>query len=403
MSITRNSFRRSAAWLAATAFTVGAVLPALSPHTALAAQVQDRSITMSNATPAATAVTYKVSFEVQTAGVIEAVNVDFCGGASDTPIISDPNCSLPSGMSLGGVGFANIVGLDTTNGTWAVDVINSSHTVRLYNAGATASIAANTVVTFELTGITNPNNAATAATFYGRILTYGDDTVAASYTSSAPGAYVDYGGIALSTSTPIQVTAKVMESLTFCVSDSTITDCTSGLVAPSVNLGSAVGSNFVLKPDAVYGDGVFTQLSTNALHGAIVSVKTTSSATCAGLSSDNGATCTSIPAVASGATTPTAITAGTAAFGMCVVAGGSTTVNAPYNGSNCAAANGTTLWGMDDSSATEATSTYGSPLFHTTAAVNQGNNGLKYGATASLTTPAGIYTTTQSLIATSTF
>ena len=402
MSITRNSFRRSAAWLAATAFTVGAVLPALSPHTALAAQVQDRSITMSNATPAATAVTYKVSFEVQTAGVIEAVNVDFCDNAG-SPLIGDSNCSLPSGMSLGGVGFANIVGLDTTNGTWAVDVINSSHTVRLYNAGATASIAANTVVTFELTGITNPNNAATAATFYGRILTYGDDTVAASYTSSAPGAYVDYGGIALSTSTPIQVTAKVMESLTFCVSDSTITDCTSGLVAPSVNLGSAVGSNFVLKPDAVYGDGVFTQLSTNALHGAIVSVKTTSSATCAGLSSDNGATCTSIPAVASGATTPTAITAGTAAFGMCVVAGGSTTVNAPYNGSNCAAANGTTLWGMDDSSATEATSTYGSPLFHTTAAVNQENNGLKYGATASLTTPAGIYTTTQSLIATSTF
>ena len=215
MHINYKQLRRPAAALTALALVVGTAAPAFLGAVVSAAQVQDRSITMSNATPAATAVTYKVSFEVQTAGVIEAVNVDFCGGASDTPIISDPNCSLPSGMSLGGVGFANIVGLDTTNGTWAVDVINSSHTVRLYNAGATASIAANTVVTFELTGITNPNNAATAATFYGRILTYGDDTVAASYTSSAPGAYVDYGGIALSTSTPIQVTAKVMESLTF--------------------------------------------------------------------------------------------------------------------------------------------------------------------------------------------
>jgi hypothetical protein len=391
----KSTFARPLYGLAAVALLVAAVAPTLFSRNVEAAQVTTRSVKMSNATPGATGVKYTVSFVVGTIGNIQGVNVDFCGGnASDTPIIGDSNCTIPTGMSLAGVTVTSpTTGLNPTTG-WTASVINSSHTASITNASG-ASVSNGATVTFELNGITNPTATAVPGslkTFYARITTFATSAAAGSYTSGTPGSYVDYGGAALSVASSVQITAKVMETLTFCVSGSSITSCSSGLTTPSVDLGATVGSNVILDSNAVYTANAYTQTSTNASGGAIVRLKTTSSTTCAGLSRDSGATCTFIPAV--GGTTA-AITAGTAAFGMCVTPGtANTTATSPYNHVSC------TQYGMDN---TAATGTYGSQIYSSTGPLNQENDTLKYAATASNTTPAGIYTSTQSLIATGTF
>jgi hypothetical protein len=398
MKVTSTLINRPTALVAAAGLLLTAIAPVFSMSMVHAdpGQVQTRSIQMSNSATSATGVKYTVSFKVATTGVIQGVDVDFCGGnASDTPIIGDSNCTIPTGMSLSGVTATSpVTGLSPTTG-WTAAVVNSAHTAALTNASG-ASVSSGATVTFELNGITNPS---AAGTFYARITTFATSGAASSYTSATPGAYVDYGGVALSTASPISVTAKVMETLTFCVSGSAIaTDCSGSLTTPALTIGKTVGSNIILDSAAVYTANAYTQTSTNALGGVTVRLKTTGSATCAGLSSDGGSTCTKIPAVASGATTPQAITPGTAAFGMCVTPGSAgTTAAAPYNNVGC------TSYGMDDSSATKTTSTYGSPIFSSASAVNKENDTLKYAATASLTTPAGIYSTNQALIATGTF
>jgi hypothetical protein len=401
LQIKLQALRRPVLTMVAFVLTMSGILPALLLGTASAvAQVQSRSIKLSDSRPSATAVKYTVQFNVATTGTIQGVDVDFCGGgASDTPIIGDSNCSIPTGMSLTGVAVTSpVTGLSPTTG-WTASVINSSHTVEISNASG-ASVSSGATVTFELTGITNPSAtliSPNSSTFYARILTFTTPALAAAYTSGTPGTYVDYGGAAISIAQAVNITAKVMETLTFCVSGSSITNCGT-TTAPNVNLGAAVGSNFVLDSAAVYTANAFTQTSTNAVGGVAVRLKTTSSTTCAGLSSDSGATCAKIPAVASGATTPTTITAGTAAFGMCVTPGtANTTATVPYNSAGC------TQYGMDDTSATKTWSTYGSQIFSSSGPVSQENDTLKYAATASATTPAGIYTSTQSVIATGTF
>ena len=150
-----------AAALALVVISSAAMLaPALIGHAAAVGQVTTRSIKMSDSTPGATNVKYTVSFTIATTGVVKAVDVDFCGGgASDTPIIGDSNCSIPTGMSLAGVAVTSpVTGLSPTTG-WTASVVNSSHTVDISNASG-ASITAPATVTFELTGITNPTSTA---------------------------------------------------------------------------------------------------------------------------------------------------------------------------------------------------------------------------------------------------
>jgi hypothetical protein len=52
---------------------------------------------------------------------------------------------------------------------------------------------------------------------------------------------------------------------------------------------------------------------------------------------------------------------------------------------------------------TNVTSTYGDQIFSETAAVNNEANRLTFAATAGNTTPAGVYTVGEQLIATGTF
>ena len=77
-------------------YIVAALLVAFSvfvPMLASAAQVTERSITLSSATKGATAVTYSLEFTTPTAGA-QAIVVDFC---SNSPIVG-ATCTAPAGI-----------------------------------------------------------------------------------------------------------------------------------------------------------------------------------------------------------------------------------------------------------------------------------------------------------------
>jgi hypothetical protein len=366
---------------------IAGLLPVFA-QSASAALITSRSIEMSNSTPAATGVTYTLTFTPITAETTTgAIIVDFC---SDTPIIGATCAFTPTSVPT-------VSSATSSAGTISYPGSNG-HTIEVTGLTWTTS-----PFTITFTNVTNPS---TTASFYARVLTYSTTANANGYVpatttggATTTGTYVDSGGVALSTAQVINITAKVMEQLTFCVSGTTISTCAS-TTTPNVALGH--GTPVVLDSLGVYTADAYTQTSTNAGTGVTVRMKDTSSTTCGGLSSNGGTSC-GIPASnTTGPDTAQTMTAGTAAFGMCVLAASAnTTAVAPYNGASCNTSG--TTYGMDDYSATDVRTTYGSSIITSSGPLNAENDTLDFAATASLTTPAGAYAATEDLICTGVF
>lgn len=382
-------------------------MPALviASPTAGAAQLASRSVTLSDSSPSGAAgapatgvgsgtnVTYQFSFT--TSASAESLVIDFCG---DTPLVGD-SCAAPTGFDASGATVSTVTSGGNIGG-WTLSA-STSH-LELDGTSATAATAGAQV--FNINGITNPSTVSQG--FYARVTTYAGTTAAAAgYTGPAtPGTYVDYGGLAISTSNVIEITARVMESLQFCVSGVAPTANCGGTTLPDIILGH--GPKDVLNASAVDTNQVYSQLSTNALHGAVIKAHLNNA--CGGLSRDGGTTC-DIPAVNSGASTPAAITAGTAAFGMMVQNGtggtGTITADPNYNDGTDTTCDDTAFFGMDTTSTggNNVVGTFGDLAASSTTAVNNVNNLFCFGATASNITPAGLYSADISLIATGTF
>lgn len=359
---------------------VFALVSVLIPSNALAAgQVTSRSITMSSSNASDTGVSYQIGFTTASTSTIKGIVVDFC---STSPIISD-TCTAPSGFTVG-TPTVTTSGAPNTGltGSWTAGSLNSGRTLTLINASG-GSISSGTSVIFTLSTVTNPS---TTGSFYARILDYTTTAGATSYTDTVPGTYVDYGGIALSTAAVINITAKVQESLTFCVYHSACGDST------SLNLGQTVGSQVILDNNAVYTAQDKFSVATNAQHGVVVNMK--------------GDTLKfSTFSINPAGTTAIAFVAGTEDFGMCVSPGAGVTAIAPYLDSTatCATPGGTTKYGLDVTSGTNITSTYGQQIATLAGPSNTTVSTTTFAATASLTTTAGIYTAAEQLIATATF
>lgn len=354
---------------------VAVLIPALT-QTVSAAQLTSRSMQMSSSAASATGVSYLTSFT--TAGSAQSLVIDFC---SQSPIIGD-TCTTPTGFTAAS---ATVTG--SGMGGWTITP--SAGKIQLVGGAAIGAGAQS----FTLQNITNPS---TNGSFYARIYTYAG--ASPSWVSATnPGTYVDHGGIALSVANTISITARVQETLTFCVSGSAPTAGCGGVTTPAVTLGhgsptpvldaATVDTNASTTP-------TYTQISTNASAGAIINMK--NSNTCGGLSSDSGATCAIGPA--NGGTAVGPIVAGDGEFGLNVGAGsGGTGTVTPDT--NYAGAGNYGMW----TGAGGVTSTYGDTIAACTAPVSNVNNQLTFAATAANTTPAGIYTATMTLIATGTF
>ena len=390
------SDRRFLSAVASIGLLLGMIAPALVTSFASAAEITTRSVDMSSSAISATSVSYTVDFTPVTtaAGYV----IDFC---DNTPLVGN-SCTKPPGMSLTGVGT-------DTPSTTAVPLTTSGEEGALVTTALTAGDA-NSV---ELTGITNPNYQTSSAAddgFYARIVTYatGNMPTASAATNSTPGTLADSGGVALSTTSAFEAEGSVLETMTFCVSgtDTSVSadpNCTGTLSTPTLNLGTNDGGTYVLSNNASSPSTgtVYTQLSTNAVGGAVVSLK--SSATgCGGLINVESDTDCIAP-LASGFST------GVAGFGL--ETGESTATPTTSDTSATGVIDPET--GYSDSAyhlayasnnTTGVTSPYGSPILDSNGApINDENMPVVFGAASNANTPAGNYQATLNMVADGSF
>jgi hypothetical protein len=195
---------------------VVAGLPILQSRASAAAQFSTRSIQMSDSNASGTSivsgvgsgtnVTYRVSF-TPIAGVAESMVIDFC---TQNPIIGD-TCTAPTGMTAA-TGLSNVSG--TAGGTGWTLTASAGRAKIASDANPAHDIVGSTPQIFDLTGITNPS---TVGTFYARMYTFANNSWGTYSSATSVGNFVDYGGVALSITNVITITARVQEQLTFCV------------------------------------------------------------------------------------------------------------------------------------------------------------------------------------------
>ena len=428
MSITRNSFKRPAALFAAAAILVGAAAPALLfGSSASAGQVTSRQIKLSDSAPSSnstfasgvgsgTNVSYEVKFTAATATNIGGIVVDICG---NTPLVGDTSCTYPAGFDWGGATPTVTVNAGLA-GTWtaagAAGGSGGAQTQVLQLSNSTPETPS-APIRFTVTGVTNPNATNLASghySFYARIITFdtaGNMTSQYTTTGAARAASfandVDYGGVALSVQNAIQITARVMETMSFCTSAAVMTAGCTGATTPSIEIGENVNGTIVLD-NTLATTPAYSQVSTNATSGYAIYMKARYA--CGGLSKDSGTTC-EIPAVNSGGSAAAAIADGDGEFGAQV---GNGTADSGGSGTNTAVARWAQTGSnflMDTTTASDGVDdTYGSLVvdsFSESPVANRQaasvNNTYTFGAAAASTTPAGIYTQAFVLVAVGVF
>ena len=371
-------------------YVVAALLVAFSvlvPALASAAQLTNRSIEMSTSTKGATA-NYNIQFTATT-GAGSAV-IDFC---DNSPLLGQ-SCNTTGALAGFSLTSATVGGGFTKDAT--------STATKLVVTGTISS----GTVTIPVTNVTNPS---AAGSIYARIVTY-SGTDATTYTSTAPGAHADDGSVALSITEGIAVSGDVLETLSFCVSATDPTANCGGTTSPTLKLGETSGGVTALQAGTVSSGSLYTQISTNAVNGAVVRLKSNAS-DCGGLvragATSNAAGCGILPALNTDVTA-----SGGAKFGVktntAAAASGATNANgvlqpfdtggSPYYGNSAYALR------YVAGNASGVTSVYGDEFLDTNnAPVNNQNMKLDFGATISNDTPAGSYSAGLSLIATGKF
>jgi hypothetical protein len=368
--------RRAGFMVAAAAVLLGSIMPALVS----AAQVTERSVELSSSSANAASAVYRVNFTPTQADPTGAVVLDFC---ENSPVLGEA-CTAPTGFNASSA---------TISGGFTLGALATTAANKVMVTGAITTSATSIV----LTGVHNPTN---AGTIYARVLTYADSAVAEDYVSATPGVHLDDGGVALAITPTIGVSGAVLESMLFCVSGGAITaNCGGTLTAPTLKLGEDNGGVIALNADDVYTGVINTQISTNAVSGAVVSLRS-SAVGCGGLiNSSNPAGCFIAPALQTG------ITASQAKFGVKTGADNVDGTNGTVRAIPTSGYNSSTFalnWVSGD--ATGVTSTYGDPILDTDSGpANNRDMPLTFGASVSNQTPAGSYSADLSLIATGKF
>lgn len=382
--MTFKSKARRAGWLLVVAAFAFGILSAVRPTPVGAyGLLSSRYIRMSSSEVGATNTIYSVGFTTVTAGqTVGSVLIRFC---SNNPIIGDA-CTAPTGFNTndGTLSINNITGNITGLSVASASDANNLLLVR------TPGAVANGAVTFDLgngttNGITNPTTP-TNTTFFARIMLFSGNTNAlpADITTDDNNAS-DAGGVALSTANVLNVTAKVQETLTFCVF--TGVNCAAG--GTEVGLGDS--NNVLISTSTVYlNSNPKFDLASNALGGVIVRLKgdtlTSGSFTISAIGDNSGACVADSTATSS------------EQFGVRVVTYGTGQV-APA----AAADDFGCLAGNHKFNTTFTNTTYGQPFVRTTGATDVSTTNFELAAKAASTTEAGVYTSKLQLIATATY
>lgn len=447
--------RRVSALIAATVLLLGVCIPLLTPKDARAAQLQTRSLTISSS--ANGTITTNISGVAAAAGSggngqktselfswldtnssIGSILIQFC----DDPIPQDA-C-----LTGGTMASSNIAGFDAShittiqsqnwNSTWSIDSTTNltsggsggahdcQNTVgpavgrqncialtRTATADGSSPTLQTTARTLKFGGtgtdyITNPS--ADNRPFYARISTYSDSAF-------TPANEVDYGTVVGSTAQQIDITSKVKEVLNFSVSPiatqapgqscTPLTDNPGPTPAPGALNPPLGDTNGVLSFTTPYDAHSYFRLSSNAVNGISIYYS--------GDTLKNGTNQINPVGLTATASTP-----GTSQFGLALdssdTQGGNgyslsvltpiTALTSP-NGTDYSSGNGTlgTVGSPGSSKYGFNTASVTTPeiIAKSTTPVGCETGSVRYIGNISTSTPAGIYTTTITYIATGTY
>jgi hypothetical protein len=440
----RRTSQRSVSVFIALLAVVAALAPLLISPEASAAQILNRSLSISSAVPGATSVSYTVGdatngFKFGSSHIVKGMKFQVCTTAVGT-------CTAPSGFSWASSGGYTLTNWqdataftkDTTN-TNDCDGTSTS-ILCLSRSGASTPENTSSNHRIVVTGVVNPDNTNCTSnpncSFFVRMTTYTNATYIV-------GTITDTGTVASSTTQTLTVNAAVAEVLNFCVGSTTVNDATSSVGSDcaavsgtSLNIGTLdTGSTNVSPVNTNGGDnknGV-AMIRTNAASGAVVSYDSIqqSGTNQLGTLRISGASCNASSATLTDqciraiGTTQSTIAAGTENFGMtvgaincgsvssytCTFSAG--TYNLVRDGSYDG--NGTNTY-TTDSGAVGGTTNQGyawddggtsriiaSSASSTTKVIDDEAMILKFAATPSITTPFGLYAAQADFIAVPTY
>lgn len=376
-----NLTSKSFAWWQVAVLLLSALMPTLLAfQPAQAASLANRELRLSSSANGTLAdgqnVTYEWHFDYTSTSNVGSVQFEYC---SNSPLIGDA-CTAPTGFDAD-----DATGLTLSNQTnetgFSIDTAASDVNTTCLTRTAEA-VTAGADSEYEFTSVDNPENANT--TFYGRIRTF--------ISIDCTGAETDSGGVAVSTTAQLVVTARVQENIVFCIY--TGANCAAGGTA--VTLGDT--TNGVLSDTQDYHDPTADfDVRTNGQGGVVVRMKGSTLTSGANTISAIGATAT--------VSTP-----GSEQFGLCVAtSGGSVASLEPYTGingaDNCAddLTDGTYDDNADFAFDTAAMGTFGDDIASSSSTSNTTVGTLNFLGNIAITTESGIYTTTLTFIATATY
>ena len=438
-----------------------ALLPLWAPKDVNAAQISERSLSISSGQPGATNVTYTFTFKLPSTSPVQGLKFIACDLAVSTYPGNTSGCTPPTGFNAAGGGFQNAA-FGSMGGPWqgaanftvdntgANDCVPSAvnHNIICATRSDATNQTANTSRSISFTTIKNPtaNNYA----FYVGIYTYS--------TTNYVSPQTDFGATATAVTQALTTNAAVAEILNFCVGSTSVddvstlvaTDCAGAGGTPvtgtSVNLGTLDTSTINMTPwntNCTQADcnlNAVAMVRSNAGNGTTVAYDAIqqsgtehkgtlriSGATCddpsgldavsGGLIGTNDQTDPCINAVGS---TQAVLTAGVENFGM-TIAGinyGSTTsytcqyTTTPAGGDTCNLKPLTNYLGQGGSGTEDYGTGNGFAWDETGSAVNIASSGtstvkqiddesliIKYAATPQITTPFGPYQAQTDFIA----
>lgn len=244
---------RLARLLLCIAFIAATVSVVFQGRPVYAAQITERSLTLeAGATDGASmpggVVKHKFSFKLPTGGNVGSIKFEYC----TTPTFAV--CVTPTGLVTTSATLSDqtgATGFTLNNGTNGAPYITRT----------AAGISADTIVTYELSSVTNPT--ATNYSFFVRISTF--------TSTDTTGSPIDTGSVTASTATPIQLTGIMPESIIFCTG-TTISKNGGGIPDCTTAVGGNISFNQLFSPVDTATATSQMAASTNAIGGYSITV-----------------------------------------------------------------------------------------------------------------------------------
>lgn len=392
--------KRASNATAALALTLASLTPAVMlGGSAKAGQMTERSIMMSNSKLSASS-SYTVSFKPTLTTTIKRIVVDFCEGS---PIIGADCTNEMEDMVVPTTGTISVLlnGAAGTNFTVSGTDGTTDEVILSSATGRTITTAASDVVSFVIPGITNES--ANAGSFYARLVTYDADNTA--YADNSVGAYIDAGGVALSTTEDITINARVQEQLTFCAGATVlytgISNCSTGWNGQTIDLGVLTSGSTATTPVSTATDGNTYEgaffVTTNAYYGVKVYYSSPNSLKAGVVSEANceaGTTTSTDQCINSVGTAAAFPAVGTERFGMSVT---------NFNDNDNPDGEGTISASNSYGGSYAWNTTSQVEIASTTGVISQEVAQLTFKANAAATTPSGYYSTSANFVAVGSF